>query len=70
MAVNAKIMDHVWNNRKEPLVNRPGITVTVSITYSLVNADDVLLPYGNTFEIFITVLEVYPLTPATLHGII
>lgn len=60
MAVDAKIMDHVWDNRKESLVNRPGITVTVSITYSLVNADDVLLPYGNTFEIFITVLEVYP----------
>ena len=60
MAVDAKVMDHVRNNRQKPLVDRPGVSVTVSVSYSLVNADDVLLPYGNTFEIFITVLEVYP----------
>ena len=47
MTVNTKVMDHVRNNRKEPLVDRPGVTVTVSVPQSLINADNVLSPYGN-----------------------
>ncbi len=49
MVVDTKVMNHVRNNRKEPLVNRPGVTVTVSIPQSLINADDILFPYGNPF---------------------
>ena len=31
MAVDTKVMNHVRNNRKKPLVNRPDVTVTVSM---------------------------------------
>ena len=49
MAVDTKVMNHVRNNRKKPLVNRPDVTVTVSVPQSLINTDDVLFPYGNPF---------------------
>ena len=49
MAVDTKVMNHVRNNCKKPLVNRPDVTVTVSVPQSLINTDDVLFPYGNPF---------------------
>ena len=44
MTIDTQIVDHIRNDSKEAPVNRPDITVTVSVTQPLADADNIFSP--------------------------